>query len=146
VLVTFSTPRRVAAQRRQDQGMRRWRVRPTANCLPALRREVHNVALSWGMKPDEINDLLIIVTELVSNVVEHAGTSFRVTVRSRPHMVRVLVSDLSPTGPVMAEPIVNGARCRGLGMHIVAALARRWGWSQHPTGKTVWATMDRTHG
>ena len=121
-------------------------MQPTASCLPALRREVQIAALSWALKPDEIDNLLMIVNELVSNVVEHAGTSCRVTVRSRPHMVRVLVSDLSPTGPAMAAPIVSRTRGLGLGMHIVAGLARRWGWSQHPTGKTVWATMDRTHG
>jgi anti-sigma regulatory factor (Ser/Thr protein kinase) len=109
--------------------------------IPALRHEVHDVARAWALSPDEIEVALLIVNELVSNVVDHARTACRVTIRLDRSMVRIFVSDFCPAAPVLRAHNVHALR--GRGMQIVAGLARRWGWNRHRAGKTVWASIDR---
>jgi phosphoserine phosphatase RsbU/P len=135
-------PPYASGNRRTSQAMCRWRVQPTPGCLPALRSEVHDVALGWALSPDETQVALSIVNELVSNVIDHAHTGCRVTMRLDTSTIRIFVSDFSPAGPVMRAHDVRALH--GRGMQIVAGLARQWGWDRHRRGKTVWASMDRS--
>jgi phosphoserine phosphatase RsbU/P len=134
-------PPHASRDRRTSQAICRWRVQPAPGCLPALRHEVQDAAQGWALSPDETETAITMVNELVNNVIDHARTACRVTVRLNPTTVRIFVSDFCPAGPVVRAPDVHALR--GRGMQIVTGLARRWGWNRHPRGKTVWATMDR---
>ena len=120
----------------------RWTVEPDAAALGALRAEVSSLAGPWGLSEDDLDVLLLIVSELVSNAVEHARTTSVVIVRRLASLVRVIVIDGSSSPPSLQPYDVTAPRGRGLQM--VDKLAARWGWEWHRDGKTVWATMNLT--
>ena len=133
--------RGVPTNRARMPVMRRWNFNPSVEWLPVLRSEVTEFAQRSGLPPDEIDAALLIVNELVSNVIDHARTAGRVTVRLTGSTVRIFVSDHSSAEPVLRPHDIRALRGRGI--QIVAGLARRWGCSSHPMGKTVWALLDR---
>ncbi len=82
----------------------------------------------------------LIVTELVSNAVVHAGTSCRVTVALDGRGLQVAVRDYGQ--PVAPHPIPIALNAgRGRGLHVVTASCSAWGTLIHRDGKTVWATI-----
>jgi hypothetical protein len=100
------------------------------------------VATQWALSEELSERLVLVVNALFSNVVAHARTRCRVLVRHSGEIVRVLVTDRSIALPAVQDSQIAADRARGL--RIVAALSRRWGWSAHTAGKTVWATLDES--
>jgi hypothetical protein len=82
------------------------------------------------------DEVTLLVSELASNAVRHAGTPFSVSLECDGATVRVAVSDGEPALPVLQRPPVDAITGRGL--LIVDALATRWGVDPGATGKTVW--------
>jgi anti-sigma regulatory factor (Ser/Thr protein kinase) len=91
-------------------------------------------------------NLALLVTELVTNAVQHAGLAasdpVRVRVNNRPGGVRLAVHD-GGTGFTLAalddhDPLLAGGR----GLSIVAALSDAWGVDCGPSGCTVWCDVD----
>ena len=82
------------------------------------------------------------VSELVTNAVLHAVTDVAVVVDVTDRRFRVTVVDGS-TGEPRLRPLAPDS-VTGRGLHIVAALAHRWGFAVHPAGKAVWFELDRT--
>ena len=76
----------------------------------------------------------LLVSELVTNAVTYADGPVELTVRVAGDQTRVEVSDTTPARPVLRPPDRNGRR----GLHLVEALARRWGVDCRDDGKTVW--------
>lgn len=107
--------------------------------VATLRAHVHSIAALFELSKLMTEDLVFIVSELVSNAVQHARTGSVVTLRRRGNMLRVSVADYSTEPPQLRSAM--GRRLSGLGL--VNALSWRWGWTEHgKTGKTVWATLD----
>jgi DNA-binding CsgD family transcriptional regulator/anti-anti-sigma regulatory factor len=126
----------------------RWRHQHFAS-VPAstalARRVVARACTEWGLEWLR-EPATLIVTELASNAVEHAGTPFDVTVNYTTAYLRIAVRDgarnLPPRRPGSAiNPI---AQARGLGLHIVGALATAWNTTATADGKIVWALL-RAH-
>ncbi|MEU2393835.1 ATP-binding protein [Streptomyces sp. NPDC007369] len=87
-------------------------------------------------------DVLLMVSELVSNACVHAGGPSELVLRRTAERLRVEVGDGSPEHPrrrTAADPALPG----GHGLLVVERLARDWGWEPRPdgTGKTVWAEV-----
>ena len=82
----------------------------------------------------------MVVTELVTNAVEHAGTTVTVAVTRRGTGVHLAVADLDRRFPALASPD-RSVFDRGRGLMLVDALASLWGVMPTPTGKVVWATV-----
>jgi anti-sigma regulatory factor (Ser/Thr protein kinase) len=80
--------------------------------------------------------LAALTSELVTNAVVHAKTPFVVEVVRGPAVIRVAVTDGDTQVVELRsyEPVSPAGR----GLHIVSALADRWGVDPSPTGKTVW--------
>ena len=88
---------------------------------------------------DRVN-VLLAVSELVTNAVVHAATDIEVRVSRLGPRLRVAVRDESPIMPRMLDPAPDGLHGRGL--HIVRRLSSSFGVSPvAPTGKVVWATF-----
>ncbi|MFC1443284.1 ATP-binding protein [Streptacidiphilus sp. N1-10] len=82
-------------------------------------------------------DVLLLVSELVTNACLHAGGPTELALRCTGERLRVEVSDLSPQQPHPRTPH-QAARPGGHGLHIVTRLAEVWGSAPSERGKTVW--------
>ncbi|MGA2473083.1 MAG: SpoIIE family protein phosphatase [Acidimicrobiales bacterium] len=84
--------------------------------------------------------LVLMLSELATNAVQHAATEFEVSVHiaADASSVRVEVSDDAGGYPTPQEPV--GDAPHGRGLHIVRTLADAWGieMHRHRAGKTVW--------
>ncbi|MDX8034203.1 ATP-binding protein [Lentzea sp. BCCO 10_0856] len=100
-----------------------------------------------GIHQDELVDVLLVVTELVSNVYDHARFPARLRLRKsgEPCIVKIAVEDASPLAPALQPSSSDSVRGRGL--VLVNQLAKQWGVVQRTLGKSVWALIPcpRTH-
>ncbi|WNE95837.1 SpoIIE family protein phosphatase [Streptomyces luomodiensis] len=112
-----------------------------------------------------VDDAVLLVSELVTNAVLHAGTRVEVICRvqpggaddeagaagpgetpgpddvpKRPGIV-VEVVDLHPASTVYGGPETQ-RRGRGRGLQLIGALAESWGVTYHRTRKAVWFRLD----
>jgi anti-sigma regulatory factor (Ser/Thr protein kinase) len=95
--------------------------------------------MAWGLDEDEIYGPLLVANELVTNAVEHAGTTLELAVQFDGAVVTIGLRDHSPAAPRIRpfDPLA----ARGRGLQIVAELSCCWSWTEHPDGKTVWAEV-----
>jgi anti-sigma regulatory factor (Ser/Thr protein kinase) len=94
---------------------------------------------------DDLLDVQLIVTELVSNVYDHGEFPARLLLQSPPREgVRIVVEDASPIPPVLKPSSPHSARGRGL--VLVDQLSEEWGVTEQPPGKAVWAVVPCTGG
>jgi len=105
------------------------------------RHAVTRVLDSWGCAPDARADLLLVVSELVTNAVVHGAEPIVVTMVRTPERVRVEVTDgADGSSPHSGRPAADAETGRGLS--VVTRLAVAWGWRASPgRGKTVWAEL-----
>ncbi|WP_170166587.1 ATP-binding protein [Lentzea atacamensis] len=99
-------------------------------------------AVLSGVTDDELDDILLVVDELVSNAFDH-GLSPRLMRLHRseePCLVRVEVCHASTQVPVLGRSRLGGHQ--GRGMLIVNRLAKDWGVTLVPHGKTVCAEVE----
>jgi anti-sigma regulatory factor (Ser/Thr protein kinase) len=91
--------------------------------------------------PGLVEDVRLVVSELATNAVTHAGTPFTVTLLADEQRVLLTVQDGSPSPPlqVAAQALDTGGR----GLFIVNMVSRQWGVDIRSDGiKSVWATFD----
>jgi anti-sigma regulatory factor (Ser/Thr protein kinase) len=103
---------------------------------PARARAfVRDAMAEWGFVSD---DVVLVVSELVSNVISHAANCpFCLSLEFDGRLVHVSVSD-----PGDGWPTINPVRARsGRGLRIVDELAADWGVKPSGGGKTVWVDM-----
>jgi anti-sigma regulatory factor (Ser/Thr protein kinase) len=87
------------------------------------------------------DDLVLIVSELVTNAVRHAKPPVRLEIQADEHRVTVAVADGSPGRPVAHTAAADAEGGRGL--PIIDLLAAETGVRPSPPGKTVWAALAR---
>jgi anti-sigma regulatory factor (Ser/Thr protein kinase) len=116
---------------------------PCAAIAPALARAfVASACEDWGLRDGLCDAAASVVTELVSNVVEHAGTACGLRLERDRNCLQIAVRDGRPV--TAGGPPVAIATDRGYGLLIVQGLARGWGVTPYPGGKAVWALLDAT--
>jgi anti-sigma regulatory factor (Ser/Thr protein kinase) len=121
--------------------VRRHRDLPMHSSAAAAGRQlVREACGAWSLPQDICETAELLATELVSNAVEHAHSSSRLTVTYTGTVFRVSVRDYCSTSVPRPRPIDIGAS-RGRGLHLVAALAQTWRVDPHPDGKTTWANL-----
>jgi anti-sigma regulatory factor (Ser/Thr protein kinase) len=89
-----------------------------------------------------VDSLLLVVSEMVTNAVEHSSGPVRLRVSTGRRHVTVAVSDSGSGSPWQGH--VTDSSVRGRGLVIVDALCDSWGVERRPGGKTVWARVART--
>ena len=82
----------------------------------------------------------LIISELITNVIEHARTRVGVKLVVGP-AVRLEVQDGNAILPAVVEAAAEAEHGRGL--FIVDALAHAWGVEPMPTGKRIWVEIPR---
>jgi anti-sigma regulatory factor (Ser/Thr protein kinase) len=83
--------------------------------------------------------VLLLTSELVTNAILHARTPLRLTARAEAGQVVVQVYDTVPAPPRRRSYRSDAGT--GRGMHLVEALADRWGVDQTSGGKCVWFSV-----
>lgn len=117
-----------------------WRFGVDPRAPGDARAHVRRVCGSWSVDEDAREAAEIVVTELVTNAVEHAVSASVVEVERRAHSLRLTVRDFDLARlPDARLPAPTSPRGRGLAM--VAAVTASWGVDTHRDGKTVWAEM-----
>ncbi|MFD5428216.1 ATP-binding protein [Streptomyces sp. NPDC127084] len=91
-------------------------------------------------------DVLMVVSELVTNACLHADGPEELVLHCTPDRLRIEVSDANPVTP-RPRPHADPARPGGHGLVVLGRLARAWGSvSRGDTGKTVWAEITAPRG
>lgn len=109
------------------------------------RHAVTAVLDEWGCEPGSREDLLLVVSELVTNAVVHGAEPIRVTMVRAPERVRVEVTDGAAASSPHGNPRPPTDAETGRGLSVVTRLAVAWGWRASPgRGKTVWAELPLT--
>jgi serine/threonine-protein kinase RsbW len=119
----------------------------TGPAAPALARR----ALTRWLSARAINGLLsdapLVVSELVTNSLRHAGLPDAATVRVSAQLadgvLRLEVEDGGTSGAV-SRRTPNRDRGGGFGLNIVDALAARWG-VERDRGTLVWVELAAVH-
>lgn len=113
---------------------------PTPASAQTARR-VASEALLALERPELLDDVAAVVSELVANAVVHARTELELSVQPAGAGVRVEVSDGSAIIPRWAPARVTATSGRGLIM--VQRLSSAWGVEPRAGGKTVWALIEQ---
>jgi anti-sigma regulatory factor (Ser/Thr protein kinase) len=112
---------------------------PYPQSVPQARAFV--LSIEWIPDNEETRARLATLTsEIVTNAVLHARTSFVVSVTKSPSRIRLAVVDRN-VQPVLRKTYSQTSPT-GRGLHIVEALADRWGVDKTADGKTVWFEID----
>ncbi|GAA4577223.1 ATP-binding protein [Micromonospora coerulea] len=117
----------------------RARLEPVAEACRRARELVADACGRWNI-PELTGPASLVLTELVANVVRHAGTPMQVTVTLRRPYLQVAVAD----GSRRAARAVTGRDARaegGRGLMLVRELTQRWGSAPTGDGKVVWAML-----
>ena len=87
------------------------------------------------------DDVELVVSELSTNAMVHATTSFKVSLHAFEQTLLLEVEDGSRHGPTLVAAQVLDTS--GRGMAIVNVLSRDWGVDAHADGgKSVWAEFS----
>ena len=115
---------------------------PTSASVGAARR--YAVAVLQASPVEHLqDDVRTVVSELATNAVLHARTSFTVTVGVDDAGVRVAVTDAAPGRPRLPRHGDTSATT-GRGLRIIAQLSADWGVEVHDAGKTTWCLVAAT--
>jgi hypothetical protein len=152
-LPTFATveeAREMAARQPSASQWRHVRLKPHPMAPNEARNLVAEACAQWRIVA-LMHPARSVVSELVSNAVEHARTEMDLTVTLRGRFLCIAVRDGSPVLPEIREllPHDPGAPLdiRGYGLRMIANAAHSWGAEVTADGKVVWANLlnpDRT--
>jgi anti-sigma regulatory factor (Ser/Thr protein kinase) len=108
--------------------------------LHGVREMVGSVLELHGWPADRVDDARIVVSELVTNAVVHAGTEVEIRVEVDTD-ARLSVTDYVPERHPKIRPHDPG-QVGGLGLKLVDQLSERWGVATSDQAKTVWCELS----
>lgn len=117
----------------------RARLDPVAGACRRARELVTDACGRWNL-PELIGPASLVLSELVGNVVRHAGTPMEVTLTLRWPYLQVAVLDGS-RALARATTTTDLRAEGGRGLMLVRELTQRWGSCPVGDGKVVWAIL-----
>jgi hypothetical protein len=110
---------------------------PVPASVPTARHVVVELLRAWQV-PHDLDDAALLITELVSNVIDHVAGEATLTVEAESSgtWLRLGVVDGSAVLPVVQE--LDHDRPRGRGLRMLQLIAVRWGSEEFRGGKRVW--------
>lgn len=119
-----------------------WVFPADASSVRLARAAVTAILGTGGWDEEGIDDAALMTSELATNAVMHARSSYTLSIDLDGSHVRVEVRDASAEPPRVShvDPLgENGGR----GLAIVDAIADRWGSEPNIYGKAVWFEQSR---
>jgi anti-sigma regulatory factor (Ser/Thr protein kinase) len=111
----------------------------TPESVPTAR---HFVTDAIADIPKEVSErAALLVSELATNAIKHGGTDFEVLIERKPDELYIEIADSGAGSPTVRRALPQDPSGRGL--HIVEALADKWGVrpASSGAGKSVWFTL-----
>lgn len=103
-------------------------------------------ARGWGLDGEDLDDIVLAVSELVTNAIRYAGPG-QLHITHYAEKVRVEVEDGSPQTPPLAAETVSASQERGRGLPIIDRLSENnWGARPGRNGKTTWCEISLRAG
>ncbi|MEU0553439.1 SpoIIE family protein phosphatase [Dactylosporangium sp. NPDC006015] len=120
---------------------------PADHSSPGLAREAIRTIVHERDLGGILDEALLLVTELTTNSVVHAGTEVDVEITAADNSLTVTVLDFKP-GTVVPNIPAPGTDLdeRGRGLLLVDQLASSWGTLHFGGGKGVWFRLDKKPG
>ncbi|PPK98043.1 serine phosphatase RsbU (regulator of sigma subunit) [Kineococcus xinjiangensis] len=116
------------------------RLPPDVRSAAMARRHVRE-AVGGSALEQVLDDALLVVTELVTNAVLHAGTEVELRLRDEQEALWLEVADRLPgVLPLLRAP--DDERESGRGVLLLDALATEWGTAHRSHGKAVWCRFS----
>jgi CheY-like chemotaxis protein len=107
--------------------------------VATARRFVRERLREWDME-GAVDDAMLVVSELATNALTHAESSYRVRMTAVGPALRIEVED-DGTGTPEPQPLTDTEE-HGRGLHLVGALAASWGMEAAESGgKRIWAEL-----
>ncbi|MEQ4721545.1 ATP-binding protein [Nonomuraea sp. B19D2] len=104
--------------------------------ITAARRMARRALAECGYQGHH-EDVLLVVSELVTNALVHGDGPPSLRMRGSAAQVRVEVGDAGERLPEPREP----GPANGWGLHVVSLLSTGWGISPRSGGKVVWCEL-----
>ncbi len=112
-------------------------MRAREQCVRATRHFTSVVLAHWGVRREEVETAVLIVSELTTNAVRHGRSDLAVTLALAGDTLRIDVTDHGEPSPRPAPPVDECGR----GLDIVGCLADRTETSLQPWGRRVSAVV-----
>jgi len=144
VCATVPEARIAIAERMSRADRLQARLAPRPDSVRAARDLITQACHAWHLQ-QLLPDSSLIMSELATNAVEHAGTDYIATVTRSSTALHVAVRDGTtrfphPSEPGRTDPPIPLLE-RGRGLRLVHAVAAAWGAMPTRGGKVVWATV-----
>ncbi|MFJ9753063.1 ATP-binding protein [Streptomyces chartreusis] len=120
-----------------------WRLEHRPEAVGRARRLARAVLAGWRTPEDEAEAAVLVVSELVTNAVEHAEPPLVLHLH-RQHADRRVWIGVTDGGPAAQDGAWSSSCApdeRGRGLHLVQALAQAHGMRRHTGGITYWVRM-----
>ncbi|MFJ5532990.1 SpoIIE family protein phosphatase [Streptomyces sp. NPDC093261] len=121
-----------------------WTVWRVPEAVRHARRFTRRTLRTWGVAREDLDTVLLVVSELVTNALVHTDGRVRLDLTVLNHRLRVAVADASPRSPVKPTSI-GWEATGGRGILLVEAMAAEWGTLPVSGGKQVWADLHLEH-
>jgi anti-sigma regulatory factor (Ser/Thr protein kinase) len=118
-----------------------WRIPDEPRQVARCRGLVREKLAAWALNRVEglVDTVELLVSELVTNAIQHAGGEIRLRLQRDDGTLMCEVCDTTRTPPELQE--LSATAERGRGILLVSELAQRWGYRRTASGKMVWFTL-----
>ncbi|MCD9874524.1 SpoIIE family protein phosphatase [Streptomyces guryensis] len=117
-----------------------WTVWRVPEAVGHTRRFTRRTLRAWGVTRDDMDAVLLVVSELVTNALVHTDGQVRLDLMLLDNRLRVSAADSSPRTPVKPTSI-GWEATGGRGILLVEAMSEAWGTVPVSGGKQVWAEL-----
>ncbi|HEU5331611.1 MAG TPA: SpoIIE family protein phosphatase, partial [Actinocrinis sp.] len=112
-----------------------WRIPGDPRQVARCRALVRATLAAWALD-GLVETVELLVSELVTNAIQHAGGELRLRLQREDGILLCEVCDTTRTPPELQE--LPPTAERGRGILLVNELSRRWGYRRTASGKVVW--------